>query len=88
MGQAGRFGGGGPLCFCQDGGSGLMREDDEEGGREKGHPGVAEREVYLAEMAKALAEVVAELKEVNTSLKAIARSQAQQASQKRPQPGS
>jgi cell division protein ZapA (FtsZ GTPase activity inhibitor) len=40
---------------------------------------------HLAEIAKALREVVAELKEVNTSLRAIARSQAQQATQKRPQ---
>ncbi|MBV9926153.1 MAG: hypothetical protein JOZ96_14130 [Acidobacteria bacterium] len=42
------------------------------------------QEVYLAEIAKALGEIVSELKEVNTSLRAIARSQAQQATQKRP----
>ena len=46
-----------------------------------------EREVYLAEIAKALAEIVSELKEVNTSLRAVARSQAQQATQKRPPQG-
>lgn len=46
-----------------------------------------EREAYLAEIAKALAEIVLELKEVNTSLRAIARSQAQQATQKRPPSG-
>lgn len=46
------------------------------------------REVYLSEIAKALAEIVSELKEANISLKAIARSQAQRATQKRPQTGS
>jgi hypothetical protein len=59
-----------------------MGTEDREGG------GADERDVYLAEIAKALAEIASELKEVNTSLKAIARSQAQQATQKRPQPGS
>lgn len=55
---------------------------DEEGGR-----GADERDEYLAQIARALGEIVSELKEVNTSLRAIARSQAQQATQKRPQPG-
>lgn len=63
-----------------------MRKNEEDGGR---GAETDEREVYLAEIAKALAEIVSELKEVNTSLKAIARSQAaQQATQKRPQTGS
>jgi hypothetical protein len=62
-----------------------MRKEDEEGGRAGRRAGADEGEVYLAEIAKALAEIVSELKEVNTSLKAIARSQAQQATQKRPQ---
>jgi hypothetical protein len=63
----------------------LMRADEEEAGR---RVEAGEREAYLAEIARALAEIVSELKEVNTSLRAIARSQAQQATQKRPQPGS
>lgn len=45
---------------------------------------VDEGEARLAEIAEALRAVVRELKEVNTSLKAIARSQAQRATQKRP----
>jgi hypothetical protein len=65
-----------------------MRADEEEGGR-AGRPGGAdERVVYLAEIARALGEIVSELKEVNTSLRAIARSQAQRATQKRPQQNS
>ena len=64
----------------------LMRTNEEEGGR---GAEADEREVYLAEIARALAEIVSELREVNTSLKAIARSQAaQQATQKRSLPGS
>jgi len=62
-----------------------MGEEDEEGGPR------AEADVraeYLAEIAKALGEIVSELREVNTSLRAIARSQAQQATQKRPRPES
>ena len=39
---------------------------------------------HLAEIAKALAEIASELREVNTSLRAIARSQAQRATQRRP----
>jgi hypothetical protein len=61
-----------------------MREEGEEGRR----GGADERDVYLAEIAKALAEIVSELKEVNTSLRAIARSQAQRTTQKRPQQNS
>ncbi len=58
---------------------------DEEETVGAGRPTVADaREAYLAEIARALAEIVSELKEVNTSLRAIARSQAQQATQKRP----
>ena len=64
-----------------------MRADEEGGGRAGQSYGRDEREEYLAEIARALAEIVSELKEVNTSLRAIARSQAQQATQKRPQPG-
>ncbi|MBV8859461.1 MAG: hypothetical protein JOZ02_21190 [Acidobacteria bacterium] len=65
-----------------------MREVEGEAG-EAGRPTEADgREVYLAEIAKALGEVVSELKEVNTSLRAIARSQAQRATQKRPQQNS
>jgi len=64
-----------------------MRTNEEEGGRAGRRAGSGEGEMYLAEIAKALAEIVSELKEVNTSLKAIARSQAQQATQKRPQTG-
>lgn len=63
-----------------------MRTNEEESGR---GAEADEREAYLAEIARALALIVSELKEVNTSLKAIARSQAQQATHKRPQqPGS
>jgi hypothetical protein len=65
-----------------------MRTEDEEGARARRQTGADEREVYLAEIAKALAEIVSELKEVNTSLKAIARSQAQRATQKRATPSS
>jgi hypothetical protein len=66
-----------------------MREEEEEGGRAAGRGAEADTgEVYLAEIARALAEIVSELKEVNTSLRAIARSQAQRATQKRPQTGS
>ena len=57
--------------------------EDEEGGRPVRRTEADTREAYLAEIAKALAEVVSELKEVNTSLRAIARSQAQRATQKR-----
>lgn len=64
-----------------------MPTDDEEGGRAGRPAGADEREVYLAEIARALAEIVSELKEVNTSLRAVARSQAQQSTQKRPQQG-
>lgn len=65
-----------------------MRKEDEEAG-ETGHRTEADgREVYLAEIARALAEIVSELKEANTSLRAIARSQAQRATQKRPQQNS
>ena len=65
-----------------------MSKGEEEGGRAVRRDEADEREAYLAEIAKALGEIVSELKEVNTSLKAIARSQAQQATQKRPQSGS
>ena len=61
-----------------------MREEDGEGGRAERRAGGGEGEVYLAEIARALGEIVSELKEVNTSLRAIARSQAQRATQKRP----
>ena len=59
-------------------------EDEEGGGRPARSTEADTREAYLAEIAKALGQVVSELKEVNTSLRAIARSQAQQATQKRP----
>ena len=62
--------------------------EDEEGGLSAPRTGADTREAYLAEIAKALGEIVSELKEVNTSLRAIARSQAQQATQKRPQQNS
>jgi hypothetical protein len=62
-----------------------MRTNEDEGGRAESHSERDAGEAYLAEIAKALAEIVSELKEVNTSLKAIARSQAQRATQKRPQ---
>jgi len=65
-----------------------MRTNEEEGGRAGRRAESDVREVALAEIARALAEIVSELKEVNTSLRAMARSQAQQATQKRPQPGS
>ena len=61
---------------------------DEEGERDVRRDGSDEGAAHLAQIAKALAEIVAELKEVNTSLKAIARSQAQRATQKRPPQGS
>lgn len=61
-----------------------MREDEEEAGGE-GRGEADGQEVYLAQIARALGELVSELKEVNTSLRAIARSQAQRATQKRPQ---
>jgi hypothetical protein len=61
-----------------------MSVEDEGGGRPARRAEADAREAYLAEIAKALAEIVSELKEVNTSLRAIARSQAQQATQKRP----
>jgi len=61
---------------------------EEEGGRAGRRAESGEREAHLAEIAKALAEIVSELKEVNTSLRAIARSQAQRATQKRPPQGS
>jgi hypothetical protein len=64
-----------------------MREDEEEAGGE-GQSEADGREAYLAEIARALGELVSELKEVNTSLRAIARSQAQRATQKRPQQNS
>jgi hypothetical protein len=63
-----------------------MRTNEEEGGRAGRRAESDQGEVYLAEIAKALAEIVSELKEVNTSLRAIARSQAQRATQKRPPP--
>ena len=62
-----------------------MREGDGEGGPRAEADARAE---YLAEIAKALGEIVSELREVNTSLRAIARSQAQQATQKRTRPES
>lgn len=65
-----------------------MREDGEEDGRDGLGAGADVKAEYLAEIAKALAEVASELKEVNTSLRAIARSQAQRATQKRPQQSS
>jgi uncharacterized protein YoxC len=65
-----------------------MRKEDEEGGREALGAGADAGVEYLAEVAKALAEIVSELKEVNTSLRAIARSQAQQTTQKRTRPES
>lgn len=61
---------------------------DEEGDGDGRRAGSNDGEAHLAQIAKALAEIVAELKEVNTSLKAIARSQAQRATQKRPPQGS
>ncbi len=54
---------------------------DDQSGR---NAGGGEGQDHLAEIAKALRALVAELKEVNTSLRAIARSQAQQATQKHP----
>jgi hypothetical protein len=61
-----------------------MRQEDQDEGRAGGRAEAGEGAEYLAEIAKALAEIASELKEVNTSLRAIARSQAQQATQKRP----
>ena len=57
---------------------------DGEGERERPQAGDGEAGARLEEIAKALAEIASELKEINTSLRAIARSQAQQATQKRP----
>jgi hypothetical protein len=78
LGEAARF------PFALGGGGRLMRTEGEEGGREGRRAVADERDVYLAEIARALAEIVSELKEANTSLKAIARSQAQRATQRRP----
>ena len=64
-----------------------MREEDE-GGRAGTHAEADVRAEHLAEIAKALGEIVSELREVNTSLRAIARSQAQQSTQKRTRPES
>jgi hypothetical protein len=61
---------------------------DEESDRDGRRAGSNNGEAHLAEIAKALGEIVAELKELNTSLRAIARSQAQRATQKRPPQGS
>ena len=66
----------------------MRNTNEEEDGRAGRGDGSDEREAYLAEIARALAEIVSELKEVNTSLRAIARSQAQRATQKRPPQGS
>jgi hypothetical protein len=60
-----------------------MAEEDGEGGRAAQPAGAGVGAEHLAEIAKSLAEIVSELKEVNTSLKAIARSQAQRATQRR-----
>lgn len=78
---AGRFGGGDPLSIFPAGARAVRMAEKAEvkTGRTAG-----EGEARLAEIAEALREVVRELKEVNTSLKAIARSQAQRATQKRP----
>jgi len=65
-----------------------MREEDAEDGRAGRQTEADAGAGHLAEIAKALGEIVSELKEVNTSLKAIARSQAQRATQKRPRPES
>jgi hypothetical protein len=65
-----------------------MRTNDKEADRVRRRAEANEGTVCLAQIAKALAEIVSELKEVNTSLKAIARSQAQRATQKRPQQNS
>jgi len=62
--------------------------EDEEAGRPVQRTEADTREAYLAEIAKALGEIVSELREINTSLRAVARSQAQQATQKRPQQNS
>jgi hypothetical protein len=61
---------------------------DEEGERDGRRAGSNDGEAHLAQIAKALGEIVVELREVNTSLRAIARSQAQRATQKRPPQGS
>lgn len=65
-----------------------MSKEDEEDGRAVRRTEADAGAEYLAEIAKALGEIVSELKEVNTSLRAIARSQAQQTTQKRPRPES
>lgn len=57
---------------------------DDKNGPTEPRGGAAEGAAELAEIAKAIRELVAELKEANVSLRAIARSQAQQATQKRP----
>ena len=82
MGEAARF------PFSARGRVELMRTNEEEEGRAESPSERDAGEAYLAEIAKSLAEIVSELKEVNTSLKAIARSQAQRATQKRPQQSS
>ena len=61
-----------------------MRDGEDEDGRAGRRAEASGSEAHLAEIAKALAEIVSELKEVNTSLRAIARSQAQRATQRRP----
>jgi cell division protein ZapA (FtsZ GTPase activity inhibitor) len=63
----------------------MSEEERDRGGRPAGPN---DGEAHLAQIAKALEELVVELKEVNTSLRAIARSQAQRATQKRPPQGS
>ncbi len=65
-----------------------MSKEDEDDGRSGRRTEADAGAEHLAEIAKALGEIVSELKEVNTSLKAIARSQAQQATHKRPQQNS
>ena len=57
---------------------------DEEGDRGERRAASNDGAAHLAQIAKALEQLVAELKEVNTTLRAIARSQAMQATQKRP----
>lgn len=65
-----------------------MDKEEEEGGQVVRQTEADAGAVHLAEIAKALGEIVSELKEVNSSLRAIARSQAQRATQKRPQQNS
>ena len=80
LGEAARF-----IFVPVRSGKGLTKVSDEEA--VKAEPLAVEpaREAELAEILKALREIVSELKDVNTSLRAIARSQAHQATQKRPQ---